>query len=257
MTIHRITSTSNDLVKHAAKLQKDKSYRISTERVLVEGKNLLLDLVKKHTPERIFLTEPLLPLFQETFAKAPQGYDGDIFIIEPFVAQKISLLDSPEGCFAEYLLPRPAIPKSVQQGLVLDRLQDPGNIGTLLRTALAFGIQAVFCIEPCCDVWNPKVIRSAKGAQFDVPVISTSWNDLHQSFPNLILYVADLKGEDIRTISPTTPWLLVLGNEAHGASLPSNLPQQPILIPMSSHVESLNVAQAGAIALYCLTSQKM
>ena len=246
MTIKRIASTSNDIVKHAVRLQKEKSYRTASNSVLVEGKNLLLDLIKKKAPARLFLVEPLLPLFQE--------FAGEIFLIDEKIAKKISLLEAPEGCFAEYPLPQHAFPQSLEKGLILDRLQDPGNVGTLLRTALAFGLETVFFIEPCCDPWNPKVIRAAKGAHFDLCLIPTSWEELSSHIQNLTLYVADIDGEDIEKISFSQKWVLVLGNEAHGAVIPPTLKKSCLRIPMSQKVESLNVAQAGAIALYRLTS---
>ncbi len=246
MSIKRITSTSNDIVKHAVRLQKEKSYRTASNSVLVEGKNLLLDLIKKKPPIRLFLVESLLPLFQQ--------FAGEIFLIDDQIAKKMSLLEAPEGCFAEYPLPQHSFPQSIEKGLILDRLQDPGNVGTLLRTALAFGLETVFFIEPCCDPWNPKVIRAAKGAHFELSLITTSWEELTVHIQNPTLFVADLEGEDIGAISPTPSWLLVLGNEAHGAVIPPTLKKSFLRIPMSNKVESLNVAQAGAIALYCLTS---
>lgn len=244
MRIQKITSTSNALVKHAVRLQKEKSYRNSTQSLLVEGKNLLIDLLKKHTPKHLLLVESLVPLFHE--------FPGDVYIIEEHIAKKISLLDSPEGCFAEYSLPQHSFPQSIEKALILDRLQDPGNVGTLLRTALAFDVTTIFFIEPCCDVWNPKVIRAAKGAQFDLSLIPTTWETLSSLFPALTLFVADLEGEDISSLLPPKRWLLVLGNEAHGPQIPSSFSPRRIRIPMSNKVESLNVAQAGAIALYCL-----
>jgi RNA methyltransferase, TrmH family len=244
MSIKKITSTSNEIVKHAVRLQKEKSYRTSSNTVLVEGKNLLLDLTKKKAPLRLYLVEPLLSLFQE--------FTGEILLIDEKIAKKISMLEAPEGCFAEYPLPTPLFPKTIEKALLLDRLQDPGNVGTLLRTALAFGVETIFFIEPCCDVWNPKVIRSAKGAHFELSLISTSWDELAPHIQNFTLYVADIEGEDIGKISPSQNWVLVLGNEAHGSVIPSRLKKTLLRIPMSDKVESLNVAQAGAIVLYCL-----
>lgn len=245
MNIQKITSTSNTNVQHAHALQRNKKYRIASHSILIEGKNLLVDLVKKVSPLKLFIQEPFLPLFQES--------TSDIFIIDKKVTQKISLLDSPEGCFAEFLLPKSDFPQTITKGLVLDRLQDPGNMGTILRTALALGIETVFFIEPCCDIWNPKVIRAAKGAHFNLSLLISSWEEIISRFPDTTLYVADPQGEDIQTIKPLKSWLLVLGNEAHGVQIPSHIPQKHISIPMSSKVESLNVAQAGAIALYALT----
>jgi RNA methyltransferase, TrmH family len=231
-----ITSLSHDLVKHAVRLKKDRSYRLSTNTVLVEGKNLLLDLMKRHTPKNLFLTEDRVsdfPLF-------PQ-----ITIITKSIAEKISSVESPEGCFAEFILPKQKA-NNLLRGLILDRLQDPGNVGTLLRTALAFDINTIFLIEPCCDPWNPKAIRAAKAAQFDLTIVPCQWRQI----PPMPLYVADVQGEDIATVTPPSSWLLTVSNEACGQNTPEFLRPIFVKIPMLGPVESLNVAQAGAILLY-------
>jgi len=233
----RISSSSHNFVKHLVRLNKDRSYRYQHKSLLVEGEKTLLDLFKRHTPLRIIVTEE----YAENFAKHPKT------IITDHIAQKISMVESPEGCFALFAMPAENnMPSRVSKGLVLDRLQDPGNVGTLLRTALAFGIKDVFLIEPSCDPWNPKVVRAAKGAQFDLNVYSVFWKDLPRSLP---WYVADLQGIDLSTIRPDK-WLLILGNEAQGPDLPKNWPYTTVTIPMTGSIESLNVAQAGAILLY-------
>lgn len=237
-----ISSLSHDLVKHAVRLQKDRAYRHSTATVLVEGKNLLLDLLKRHTPKNLLLTEEHL----SDFPPYPQ-----ITTITTAVAEKISSVKSPEGCFAEFSIPNPT-KNGVTRGLILDRLQDPGNVGTLLRTALAFGVTSIFLIEPCCDPWNPKTVRAAKGAQFDLAIVSCQWNDI----PRIPLFVADMQGEDIATIKPPSSWMLTVSNEASGYKAPETVRPIFVKIPMVGPVESLNVAQAGAILLYKMCSQQ-
>jgi TrmH family RNA methyltransferase len=244
MTLKIISSPSHDLVKHFARLQKDHSYRDETNKIVVEGKNLLQDLVKRHRPSRIMVVERLLPLFQ--------GAADEVIQITPQIAQKVSSVQSPEGCLAEFPIPLHTWPSVINQALVLDRLQDPGNMGTLLRTALAFDIRTIFCLSPSCDPWSPKVLRAAKGAQFDQTIITCSFEELTTRI-DLPILVAELSGRDISSFSPPERWLLVLGNEAHGSKISS-----PTLlkIPMKGPVESLNVAQAGAILLYALCSQE-
>jgi len=237
----KISSLSNEKVKHLVRLQKEKSYRQSTKTVLVEGKNLLLDLVQRHSPKEIFITEEHLNLFSK----------HNPTIISQAIAEKISDVVTPEGCFAEFDLPNNRFPAKISTGLILDGVQDPGNVGTLLRTALAFNVRTIFLIEPSCDAWNPKVIRAAKGSQFDLTILPCSWKDIPTNIP---LFVADLVGDDIQTFPQQKRWLLVLGNEAKGAKIPSSHSFHQITIPMSGPIESLNVAQAGAILLYTLRS---
>ena len=236
-----LSSPSHDLVKHWGRLQKDREYRHSTRRVLVEGKNLLQDLLKRHKPVRIIVNE--------RNASAFAGETGDVYLVTEVIVSKISSVESPEGCFAEFELPAPSPCPDLDRVVILDRLQDPGNVGTLLRTCLSFNVRTVLLIEPCCDPWNPKCLRSAKGAQFDIQILSCSWDKLPAIGP---LFVADMEGVDIRTVEPPRRFALVLGNEAQGVKIPPSQPSYFIKIPMSGPMESLNVAQAGAILLYAL-----
>lgn len=234
-----LSSPAHDIVKHWSRLQKDRKYRQSEGRVLVEGKNLLKDLLLKHTPVRVAMTE--------RHSDALAGEEA--YLISDAIAEKISSVETPEGCFAEFEIPKPSATPDLNRVVILDRLQDPGNVGTLLRTCVGFAIHTVLLIEPCCDIWNPKCLRSAKGAQFDLAILSTSWERLPPVGP---LLVADTEGSDVRTIQRPSRFALVLGNEARGSLLPPGLPSSAIAIPMPGPMESLNVAQAGAILLFAL-----
>jgi TrmH family RNA methyltransferase len=236
-----LSSPTHDLVKHWSRLQKDREYRRTTGRVLVEGKNLLHDLLRRHRPIRIIVT----PRHEETFSALGE----EVYVVTEAIASKISSVESPEGCFAEFELPEAPAAPDLDRVVILDRLQDPGNVGTLLRTCLSFNVRTVLLIEPCCDPWNPKCIRSAKGAQFDIGLFPCSWEHLP---PVGTLIVADMTGVDVRTIQRPSHFALVLGNEAHGVNAPPSLPSCCVKIPMPGPMESLNVAQAGAILLYTL-----
>ena len=239
-----ILSSTHDLVKHWKGLQKDRGYRQSTGRVLVEGKNLLHDLLLRHRPIRVIVTEKNKELCTNLC--------DETYLVSDHIAEKMSSVETPEGWFAEFELPRPPSSPDMDRVVILDRLQDPGNVGTILRTCLGFAVHTVLLIEPCCDVWNPKCLRSAKGAQFDMAILSTSWEHLPPIGP---LFVADMAGDDIRTIKQQDRFALVLGNEAHGVTIPSSLPASYVKIPMPGPMESLNVAQAGAILLFALLSE--
>lgn len=236
-----LCSSTHDLVKHWSRLQKDRTYRQSSGRVLVEGKNLLRDLLLRHTPLRLIVTERNKELLL--------GFEGESYLVSEAIASKISSVETPEGCFAEFELPQSQTAPDLDRVLILDKLQDPGNVGTLLRTCLSFNVRTVLLIEPCCDIWNPKCIRSAKGAQFDLSLVFCSWDSLPPIGP---LFVADMAGSDVRKVEPPARWALVLGNEAHGVTIPPSLPSTFVTIPMPGPMESLNVAQAGAILLYAL-----
>jgi len=139
--------------------------------------------------------------------------------------------------------------------LVLDGVQDPGNVGTLVRAAAAFGAAGVLALDGTVDPFNPKAVRAAAGAIFRTPVLRTSWEhvdaELRTRGPVL---VADMSGRDVATLRPIGSWTLVVGSEASGpraavrAAATDN-----VAIPMRGGVESLNAGVAGAILLYALT----
>jgi len=136
--------------------------------------------------------------------------------------------------------------------LVLDRLQDPGNMGTILRTAAAFGYQTIFVID-CVDVWSQKVLRAGMGNQFKLNIMETDYTSLEKQTGDARLFIADMGGSDSVYGLEDHNYGLVLGNEGQGVSETiKELPHTILSIPMENKVESLNVAVAGAILMYTL-----
>jgi len=147
--------------------------------------------------------------------------------------------------------------------LVLDEVQDPGNVGTLLRTALGLGAAGAIALKGTADLTNPKVIRSAMGASFRLPAVPASaeeflaWARLQRSE----IWVADIQGEPPhrlpRRSAERPPVSLVLGNEGAGLSPALEAAaHRRVAIPLSGEVESLNVAVAGSILLYEVTRER-
>ncbi len=143
--------------------------------------------------------------------------------------------------------------------LVLDDIKDPGNLGTILRTASWFGIKSVFCSESCVDVFNPKVIQASMGAVFSVNVLTTDIQDLCKEGSQVLdfpIFGAFLEGEKARAIKHCNKGFLILGSESHGVSASiEQFVSNKITIAKSlkSDTESLNVAVAAAILCYELT----
>ncbi|MCQ2382211.1 MAG: RNA methyltransferase, partial [Clostridia bacterium] len=132
--------------------------------------------------------------------------------------------------------------------LVLDRVQDPGNMGTILRTALAFGFKTVFMID-CVDPYSPKVIRASSGMALRVNIIDTDYEHLPK---DAVYYLADLDGDKPKPIHESN-YGIVLGNEGQGINpIFYQMPHKVITIPMEQNCESLNVAVAGGIIM-CYT----
>lgn len=161
---------------------------------------------------------------------------------------------TPQGIVAVVRIPQREWPRvRPLRILVLDGVQDPGNVGTLLRTAEAMGIHGVVCLPGTADPWNPKVVRAAAGSSFRLPVIATGWEEASTRLRDAgaTIWAADPSGEPLlRGVMATSGFALVLGNEASGVS-PEVLAavDRRVSVPMAGRVESLNVAVAGAILM--------
>lgn len=140
--------------------------------------------------------------------------------------------------------------------LLLDAVQDPGNLGTLVRAARAFGLDAVVGLDGTVDPWNPKAVRAAAGASFRVPVLKASWDEVRSWLleRDVSLLVARSGGRAVVGARPEAPWALAVGNEGAGVR-PGVLEAagDRVAIPMPGGADSLNVGVAGAILLYELT----
>jgi TrmH family RNA methyltransferase len=142
--------------------------------------------------------------------------------------------------------------------LIPDQIRDPGNLGTLLRTAAAAGVQAVFIPPETTDPFAPKVVRAGMGAHFRLPILSLSWDQLQVQVDGMSVYLSDAEGEKpCWEVDFTRPTALVIGGEADGASVEvRQLAAEMIRIPMPGHMESLNAGVAGAVLLYEVIRQR-
>ncbi|CAD7696496.1 unnamed protein product [Ostreobium quekettii] len=162
-----------------------------------------------------------------------------------------------------------AVPRRV---LALEGVQDPGNVGTLLRTAVAFGWDSVFLLPGCCDPFNDKALRSGRGAAFQVPLVAGTWDELGAfAKDNQLRCLAavartqdDGNGGDSNCGAALNGWwgakykegiCLVLGSEGQGLSAESRQYCEAVNIPIGDRMESLNVAVAGGILMFLLRLQ--
>jgi RNA methyltransferase, TrmH family len=234
----KIESLQHPLIKHLVKLRQDRAYRYTCKRVFVEGKNLINEL-----PHAIAIVG-----IEDNFP--PHLKSCERVVVTPAVMQKISAVKTPEGLIAEVEMPPNQSMLEKEFILAIDGVSDPGNLGTLLRTALALGWEGAFILEGSCDPYNEKALRAAKGATFRLPLCQGSWDEL-MKIPKP-RYVADLQGESIKDYRPKKGAILVLGKESLGVSPLAKKECTPLTIPMSGAMESLNVAAAGAILMYAM-----
>lgn len=138
--------------------------------------------------------------------------------------------------------------------LALDGIQDPGNLGTLVRTACAFDLKAVIALDGTVDPWNARVVRASAGSVFRIPVVRARWTEVGARAAGARVIVADAAGQDAATLSVTPPWMLVVGNEGAGVREEiREVANEWAAVPMAGPADSLNAALAGAIVLYELT----
>jgi TrmH family RNA methyltransferase len=243
MTIkHQITSLKHPLIKHLVKLRLDHKYRYENNSILIEG--------VKPVQEVATYIKKLIRLDSHSSNLAiPEEW-----IVTEAIMKKISGMTSPEGIVAEVQMPSFSSLKGLKLILGLDGINDPGNMGTLLRTALALGWEGAYILPNSCDPYNEKTIRAARGAHFRLPLGMGSCEQLKKIAQenHLEPLVADLKGQIPEQINKQKGRLLVLGNEAHGASKDIQFFCSKVTIPMPGEMESLNVAIAGSILMYLL-----
>jgi len=231
MVPKKITSLQHPLIQHWVQLRLDRTYREETQRVLVLGEKM----AREQRIETLISVEP-------SNIKAKEHY-----LVSEAILKKISGLNQPDGFAAEVALPPPQDLSKKKFLVILDQIADPGNLGTLLRTALALNWEGVIVTPGTVDLFNDKVLRAAKGAHFHLPYARMTVEEI--SAMKLNLYTADLEGAVLDEVRFEGARALILSNEAHG---PRNWVSKKLTIPMSEQVESLNVATSGAILLYAM-----
>jgi TrmH family RNA methyltransferase len=165
--------------------------------------------------------------------------------------------ESPQGVLAIGVVPHTRLrdlPETPDlRLLVLDAVQDPGNVGTIVRTAAALGATATLALPGTVDLWNAKVVRSGMGAHFHHPCLTGTWDELAEfrAARGVQVWAADVSGESVRTATPPQRLALIVGNEGSGLSPQSRQrADRFVALPIASTVESLNVAVAAGILLY-------
>ena len=234
-----ITSTSNNTIQTLIKL-KQKKYRDETGYYLVEGEHLVEEAMKAKQVECLISTKDITS-------------DLPIVIVSNEVMSKLSFTKSPQFIMAKCKIKKENKLIDGKRYLILDDLQDPGNIGTLIRTALAFSIDQVILSNNCVDLYNDKLLRSMQGANFHINCI---YDDLKTVISTLkknnvkIIGSALENGQDIKQIKISEKMAFIVGNEGNGMN--KDILQECDYvgyIPINT-IESLNVAIAGSIMMY-------
>lgn len=256
-----ITSKDNSRIKEARKLA-DRAGRTARGAFLVEGVRLLTDAWQSGVrPLAVYATEDaarhnaaLAGLLDDLRAAGVP-----LFFCTPGVLATLSGTVTPQGVAAELPLPRLALPAQLSLLLVLDRLRDPGNAGTLLRAAEAAGVGLAIFGPETVDPFNDKVVRAGMGAHFRLPLRECrSWAEIDALLPpGCALLAADADGASAYdAVDWRQPAALVVGGEAEGIGPAARARAQLIAIPMLGRAESLNAAMAGTVILFEAARQR-
>ena len=238
-----ISSVQNEEIKSVAQLA-DSKERKCQQRFIVEGIRAITTFIEAgHRPLQLYVT-------YEKSSEAQNLVDDSVIttVTHP-VLKRISQATTPSGLLAVFGIPQQSS-LQLEPGLVLARIADPGNMGTLIRTSVALGRKTVVVIEGA-DVWSPKVIQASAGTIAKADVITCSWQEVIRLKQSLTLVGLVVQGGEGPSTHNLTDALLVVGNEASG------IPEEwladcdsLLTLPMPGGTESLNAAVAGSIALY-------
>ncbi|MDE3056011.1 MAG: RNA methyltransferase [Verrucomicrobiota bacterium] len=223
------------LVSHWSRIVQERSYRRESGSVMVTGKNLIQEMARRGRLKRLLTLSSCVDLPADEAVEVTDA-----------ILRKVTGLPSCDGFAAEVSMPPPSDLRGIRYLLVLDLVSDPGNVGTLVRTAFALGWEGVVVTPGTADLFNDKALRAAKGATFWLPYQEVTREEL-LTWPHQ-LFVADMEGEETCEVEP--PVALILSNESRGAREWAQA--KSVRIPMRQECESLNVGAAGAILMHQL-----
>lgn len=232
------SSINNEFIKSIKKLN-EKKYRDNTNTFLVEGEHLVIEAIKNNLVKYLIVRD---------------DYDFDYknkIIVTDKVLKYISNLNTPSGIMA--VCNKPDSKELGSRIIVLDNIQDPGNLGTIIRSSVAFNFDTIVVSDDSVDVYNSKVIRATQGMLFNANIIVT---DLNVFLTNIkdeykIIGTDVNEGSKVKNFKNTEKFAIIVGNEGQGmSSNVKKLCNDFVYIPMSSYCESLNVGVAASIIMY-------
>lgn len=250
-----ITSVNNEQVKKWKKLHTTKEIK-KTSSYLVEGYHLVEEALKY--PQLVSAVIGTVEQL-DTLQSIPANII--VYTITDNVVKAISQTTHSQGIFAICQIQEQQINDNHQTILLLDTIQDPGNMGTIIRTADACGIDAIIIGQGCCNIYQDKVLRAAQGSHFHIPCIMQSLNQAIEYIQQrqIPIYGTALHNAiSVTDIEAQQQFALILGNEGQGINPDYlSLTTKNIKIPMRGRAESLNVAVAAGILMYQLVKESV
>ncbi len=258
-----ISSKDNELIKHIKKL-KDKKYRDESKEYIIEGIKLVEEAVNENAKiKKIIICENTTNTYEIPTRITLEIAKYECIYVTEKIYNSITQVTNPQGIMAiiEKNVNKNEIDFSQDIIIALDNVQDPGNLGTILRTIDSVGLNQVIVSSETADVFNPKVVRSTMGAIFRLKILETQ--NLIETIKNIRkhhykLMVTSLQTENTIYKANFNKKIIVIGNESNGVSKEiQNIADEKIKIPMLGKTESLNVSVATGVVLYEYVRQKL
>ncbi|MGK0575961.1 TrmH family RNA methyltransferase [Macrococcus capreoli] len=244
--MERIESVNNLKIKQIAKLHTRKERKKSNQ-FLIEGFHLVEEAAKSNIDIEMILT-----VNPEKVNEVIVENSKEQFEITFKIAEKLSQTEAPQGIYAVCNMPEVSNIE-MNKVLYLDRIQDPGNVGTIIRTADAAGMDAVIIAKGTVDIYNDKVLRASQGSVFHIPVVEMDFAEAKDLVKGKVYGTSLDNAVDYKSIEANEQFMLVLGNEGQGVD-EAILAQtdENLYVPIHGKAESLNVAVCAGILMYHL-----
>lgn len=257
-----ITSPHNPHIKTIRALLSRRAEREEAGAFVAEGVRLCEEGLLANLQPQIVLYTALTSARGLELARHFADRGAPVEEVPPALMDQITETEESQGILAVFSYPRLELPDHLNYVVVADALRDPGNLGTLLRTASAAGAQAVLLTPGTTDAFSPKVVRSAMGAHFRLPIHSMTWDQISrvckQRAEPLQILVAEMENaRSCWSMDLRIPLALVVGGEAEGAGSDARRAADDLIcIPMPGRSESLNAAVAAAILMFEIVRQR-
>lgn len=252
-----VLKRDSSIVKNAIKL-KQKKYREQEDKFLAEGIRFVEEAILEGLVDHIFYSKDIYSV---------NGYErvlnNDLpkFEVDESVIKELTNTTTPQRVVAVVRKPKIEINEDLSFVVVVDKVQDPGNLGTIIRTCDAAGVDAVYIIKGTVDVYNDKTLRSTMGSIFHIPILYyETFKDVVENLYSMgfNIYASALDGEDLYKTDLKGKTAVVIGNEANGMSQEDiMLCNKKIRIPMIGRAESLNASVAAAVIIYEALRQRL
>ncbi len=248
MSIKTVTSRDNLFFRALLALAESRQERREKGQTLLDGEHLLAEAVQAGiTLRHLVVSEEFanVQIWQDRLPQVP------VTQLPAALFRRLSPVTTPSGMLAVIDIPVREVAGQPEFAVLLEDIQEPGNLGALLRSAAAAGVDAVYLSKGCAEAWSPKTLRGAQGGHFGLQIVEgMDLKRVAETFPGTVHAAALRSGQSLYELTLTGAVAFVFGNEGAGLSDPLLRTAKPFSIPMPGTVESLNVAAAAAICLF-------